>query len=224
MSSTERDIRSTPRERSRLVLASRSPRRSVLLREAGFEFDSIAPDLDDADLEPSRGATPAQWVAALAYLKARAAQCTLDETSARSALVLGADTICVVAGRIVGKPRDAQDAERMIGALSSRRHDVLTGAALVGPTGAERTILVDRARVEVGLLTPEEVARYVATGAWAGKAGGYNLSERLEAGWPIRFDGDSATIMGLPMGRLTPLLRARLGATGADVAPAGRVA
>jgi len=188
--------------RGRLVLASRSPRRRALLAERGIDHDAVEPPLDDGELTPGAGCSPSHWVASLAYLKARA---TLDELEGElesGAVVLGADTVCVVGRKVVGQPRDEAEAREMIGSLGGARHWVLTGVALLGVSDRSRRLIVDRADVEVGDLEPEQIDRYVASGAWEGKAGGYNLADRIEAGWPIRFMGDPSTVMGLPMGRL----------------------
>ncbi len=184
----------------RLVLASRSPRRRRLLSEHGLAHDAVQPAIDDGQLQRGQ-ASPAQWVAALAYLKAAAgAHCV--GPARQPTLFLGADTVCLKDGQIIGQPADAADARRIIRLLRSGSHEVLTGVALlrVEPDGARtREVLVDRARVSVGPLSDLQIETYIASGQWQGKAGAYNLSERLEAGWPIQFDGDPSTIMGLPM-------------------------
>ncbi len=183
-----------------LILASRSPRRRELLERAGFAATARPADLDDADLTPA-SAPPRHWVAALAYLKAARVASTLED----DALVLGADTVVVKNERIIGQPRDAEHARSIIRALSGGAHTVATGVAILR-RGRSRTILVDQARVEVGEIPDAEIARYVDSGDWRGKAGAYNLAERQAAGWPVRETGDPATVMGLPMRRLGPIL------------------
>ncbi len=188
----------------KLILASVSPRRSQLLSEAGFAHETLRPPLDDAALDA--GDAPARrWVAALAYLKAASALRAMSPERATGAVILGADTLVVKNGAMIGKPADGADARRILRLLSGGSHEVLTGAALVSLRG-EREILVDATRVRVGALSEETVEAYVESGGWAGKAGAYNLAERLEVGWPIEFEGDPGTIMGLPMRRLTPRL------------------
>lgn len=186
------------------MLASRSPRRRELLGRAGVEHEAIETGVDDGVLERG-GVSPEVWVAALAYLKAMAG---LSAASAGS-LVLGADTVCEVDGRLLGQPADEAEALAMLRAMSDREHGVLTGVALVWDEGGatRRDVFVDRARVRVGALSEASLAEYVASGLWRGKAGAYNLSERLEAGWPIEYAGDAGTIMGLPMERLAARLR-----------------
>lgn len=196
-----------------LLLASRSPRRRRLLEEAGIPHTSQDPGIDDGLLRPG-GATPSHWVAALAYLKAA---CALARHGRIGACILGADTVCIVSGRIMGQPRDEADAAAMLHAFEDRPHQVLTGVAILsGPDQgslARREIFADSATVHMGVVGPARMAEYLSTGAWRGKAGAYNLEDRLAAGWPIRFDGDPTTVVGLPMRLLLPRLR-RLGVLG----------
>jgi len=195
--------------RRALRLASASPRRSLLLREHGFDHTASPAPIDDSDLFPGCGSLRA-WTAGLAYLKARSAWETLSVEEQRSSVVLGADTIVIKSERPMSKPADARDAERMLRTLSAGEHEVVSGVCVLAP-GEGRRIFTDAARVRVGRLSDEVIRAYVASGLWAGKAGAYNLTERLADGWPIEFDGDPGTIMGLPMRRLAPALRAVLG-------------
>ena len=207
-----RDARNRDRLRRRLVLASRSPRRRELLEGAGIAHDAVDTGIDDGDLRPGEHAAAESWVAALGYLKARAgAEVWAERAGEEPALVLGADTVCVADGELFGQPRDAGDAERMLRALSGGTHRVLTGVALVDSRTGERCVFVDGATVTVGDLDRDDVASYIESGAWSGKAGGYNLSERIEAGWPVACDGDPSTVMGLPMRRVVGELGELLG-------------
>lgn len=188
-----------------LALASTSPRRRQLLSEAGFVFTAISPGVDDAQLgAPGAGTTPEQWVASLSYLKARAGADRLGS----GFLVIGADTVVVKGDDVIGQPRDAGDARRIIQRLQNGQHRVITGVTLLDASG--RTTFVDEAVVRVGDIGEGRLESYVASGGWRGKAGAYNLSERIADGWPISFDGDPGTVMGLPMRRLAPILSARL--------------
>lgn len=202
--------RQEARPATRLLLASRSPRRHELLASHGIEHDAEHPGVDDADLIAG-AVKPAEWVAALAYFKAAAALDRLRRGNVPvDRLVLGADTICLKDGHLIGQARDSADAERILRLLSDGSHEVLTGVALLGPRDGTRELFVDRARVHVGALGDGLIRPYIASGVWRGKAGAYNLRERIEAGWPIRYEGDPTTIMGLPMRRLLHRL-ARLG-------------
>lgn len=188
-----------------LRLASASPRRSLLLRDHGFEHTAAPAPVDDSDLTPGCG-TLVEWTAALAYLKARSARDAMTFEERAETAALGADTIVIKAGEAMGKPTDAADAERMLRALSDGSHEVASGVCVLAPD-APRLIFADVARVRVGALSERRIGEYLASGGWRGKAGAYNLSERLEAGWPIVYEGDPGTIMGLPMRRLAPALR-----------------
>lgn len=189
--------------RERLVLASRSPRRRHLLDDAGIEAESIDPGIDDAELRPG-SVSPSVWVASLAFLKARSG--LASRVWDGPVVVLGADTVCVCDGEVLGQPADAAEAERMLRRFEGRAHEVLTGVALVASTHALREVFVDRSVVRFGSLSDEQRSSYLASGGWRGKAGGYNIAERLADGWPIQFDGDETSIMGLPMEALGPRL------------------
>ncbi|MEL7472069.1 MAG: Maf family protein [Planctomycetota bacterium] len=195
-------------DQRRLVLASRSPRRRALLAEHGFAHELALSEVDDGVL--TRGSVDAaSWVVALAWLKACAGLRSFGGDAAR-AIVLGSDTLCVTRrdGRetLLGQPANAAAARATLDTLNDSSHEVLTGVALMDAETGERRLFVDRAVVSWGRVSDDELDAYVRSEQWRGKAGGYNLSERLEAGWPIRFEGDPASIMGLPMVRLTPML------------------
>ncbi len=197
----------------RVHLASQSPRRRLLLAQHGIEHVASHPGVDDGCLVRG-GVSPAEWVAALAYFKAAATMHRLGEWSYAPGelVIVGADTVVwkpagraalsASAGQIIGQPNDAPDAERIIRLLENGEHEVLTGVALVDAGTGRRDMLVDRARVRVGVLGEDRIGAYIAGGQWRGKAGAYNLRERLDDGWPIEFDGDPTTIMGLPMTKL----------------------
>ena len=119
---------------------------------------------------------------------------------------IAADTICVAAGRILGKPADRAQAREMLGLLQDGAHQTLSGVCIVLRNG-ERRFMVDAARVEIGELDPLAIEGYLDGDQWGDKAGGYNLADRQAAGWPIRCEGDPGTVMGLPMRRLQPWLR-----------------
>jgi septum formation protein len=185
-------------------LASSSPRRRQILTDAGIPHTAGAPALDDAQLSPGN-VSPEEWVAALAYLKARSV------AHGRDGVVIGADTVVVRDGAIIGQPKDARDAERILRLLVGGNHRVLTGVALVDAPTGRRELFVESADVSVGHVPDGEIAAYIAGDGWKGKAGAYNLSERLQAGWPVHYRGDASTIMGLPVEKLVPRLLAFAG-------------
>lgn len=203
---------------ARVFLASRSPRRRAMLLDYGVEHEAGHPGFDDGVLAPG-DVDPEQWVASLAFLKASSgAEQVLAQDGRTPHLVIGADTACLAGARLVGTPEDASEAREILRLLRRGEHDVLTGVALVWVREGrmeERQLFVDRATVRMGDLSDDQVEEYVESGAWSGKAGAYNLAERLEAGWPIEYVGDPTTIMGLPMGKLVPrLVRMGLGGGG----------
>lgn len=168
----------------------------------------VSPGVDDAALRWDPSTPPRQWTAALALLKARAA---MDQLGARraGAVVLAADTIVVKYGVVLGQPVTDDEAYGTLKLLENGSHSVMTGVALLE---GERTIMfTDEAQVCVGDVGEQRINEYVASGGWRGKAGAYNLFERLAEGWPITYTGDPATIMGLPMVQLRPILDRALG-------------
>ena len=195
---------STTRVMPKILLASRSPRRREFLALAGIEHDAEHPGVEDSVLECGN-VSPEAWVTALAYLKARAGA---ELVRGQRRLVIGADTSCVLDGKLVGTPRDRDEARRMIASFVGRSHDVVTGVALLDSESGERVLFHDRASVVFGQLAGEAIDQYIESDRWVGKAGGYNLAERVEAGWPIVSGGDPTTIMGLPMAKLNQHLAA----------------
>ncbi len=187
-----------------VVLASSSPRRRSMFEQIGVPHTVLPACVDDGELSPGE-VDPAQWVAALAYLKAAsAAKLFIKQPMVEHKLntvVIGADTVCVQGGRIIGQPDDRDHARAMIIAMSDAEHEVLTGIAIVDPVTGRRELFIDRSMVRVGSIPEHEIAAYLDSNQWMGKAGGYNITERLAAGWPISFDGDESSIVGLPMTR-----------------------
>ncbi len=178
----------TPR-RVPLVLASASPRRAQLLEQAGIPFQVDVSDIEEI-LDPAW--SPAEAVVELARQKAR-------DVAVRypgGEVVLAADTVVVVEGRIHGKPRDEADARRMLAALSDRWHEVYTGWCLVLPEG-ER-VGVERTDVHFAPLDEETIARYVATGEPLDKAGAYAIQGRGSL-FVDAIRGDYHNVVGLPV-------------------------
>ncbi|MEM7755669.1 MAG: Maf family protein, partial [Planctomycetota bacterium] len=203
-----------------LALASKSPRRRQLLTEAGLAHEIIPSGIDDGQLSAS-AVHPAHWVTALAYMKAAAgAGQWAAAIPDRPAVVLGADTVCVkdtpvgqhTQHEIIGQPDDADHARAIITRLNNGAHSVITGVALIDTHAGQSDLFSAAAHVRVGDIGREAIDRYIDSGNWQGKAGAYNLFERLDAGWPIEFEGDPHTIVGLPIADLLPRL-ARLGIT-----------
>ena len=189
-----------------IVLASRSPRRKQLLEEAGIRVHVLPPHLDDGELT-RQGQTPEQWVLELALLKALdVLQQVSSEKELETGTVLAADTVCVHGSEIFGQPADAAEALAMLQALRDNTHYTISGVCLINIADDSQHTFVDKATVHFGHVDDAEIDAYIQSESWRGKAGGYNLVERIDAGWPIRCDGDPTTVMGLPMQRLRSLL------------------
>ncbi|MBC02391.1 MAG: hypothetical protein CMJ34_03675 [Phycisphaerae bacterium] len=182
-----------------IVLGSGSPRRLRMLQDAGWRVESRPPAIDDGEIS-IRSGTPSRAVLALTWFKAAQLEVLQGDLVA-----IAADTICVSDGMILGKPGDSTEARRMLERLQGSVHVTMTGVCILRP-GCPRKFLLDRARVEFGVLEESELRSYIDSGEWRGKAGGYNLVDRQAAGWPVRCDGDPDPVMGLPMRRLQPLL------------------
>jgi len=197
-----------------LVLASSSPRRAQLLREAGIPFLQVEPGVDDAELTPAVGLSAAACAMALAYLKARSTMRRMAAAQERT-VWLGADTLVVLAdGSVVGKPADEHEARATLAKLAGAEHRVVTGAALLLRNEDElerriaRRLFVDEAVVRLGRLADEAIEEHVASGRWRGKAGGYNYAQQRGLGWPLSCKGDETTVVGLPMRKLPSWLAA----------------
>lgn len=187
-----------------LVLASASPRRRRLLRELGLPFSVVVCPVDE---RPRRGETPAAHVRRLALAKARAAAKKVPEQSG-ARWVLGADTVVALGGKILGKPRNGAHAERMLGRLSGKTHEVFTGVALVPlERGRRSRAAVVRSRVTMLPIDARTIRRYVAGGEPLDKAGGYAVQGR-GGRFVSRVSGSVTNVVGLPLERLARLLTA----------------
>lgn len=193
-----------------LVLASRSPRRAQMLRDAGYIFEQADPPFaDPPQPQAIADVTAAELAADLALRKAQSLAPEIEPGS----VILAADTICVGEdGQLLGQPATAAQARAMIEHFADAAHQVVTGVAILPVAGDQPIVFADAATVTLGKLTSEMLDTYLASAHWQGKAGGYNLADRQNAGWPIRVDGDPTTVMGLPMRRL-PALLAKVGIT-----------
>ena len=189
--------------RPQLVLASKSPRRRLLLRQAGYRFEIKPPPGDDRSLA-AHDVSPGAYVESLAYLKAMGA---IEAYGLTGSLVLGADTIVELGGRIIGKPADAADARRILSELSGSEHHVLTGLALVDLVRGRRHLAHDITRVRMRIIAADEIDAYVAGGEALGKAGAYALQETGDR-YVERMDGSLTNVVGLPMELLERMIKA----------------
>jgi septum formation protein len=179
-----------------IVLASTSPQRRAILEQLGIPFEVVAPSYDE---HYAAGADPVALVREHAQGKARSAE--------HDRLVLGVDTAVVLDGRIYGKPRDEEDAARILRELAGKAHDVVSGLCLRAP-GWE-AVEHETTRVVFRSLAEREVAAYVETREWASRAGGYAIQGK-GASLVERIEGDYLNVVGLPVALLVRLLAERL--------------
>ncbi len=183
-------IRVNPRL-EKLVLASSSPRRAEILSVVGWPYETMVAGIDESRA-PAEDATA--YVQRLAREKAEAVVARLE-----SGLVLGADTVVVVNGEILGQPRDDDDARRMLKLLSGKWHEVLTGVALVrAGEGTETLVDYERTRVRFAEMSADEIEWYVGTGEPKGKAGAYAVQGRA-ALLIEETEGEYFNVVGLPI-------------------------
>jgi septum formation protein len=183
----------------RLILASASPRRQSLLREAGYEFTVHPADVDESALAGEAGLSAEQLPEYLARAKAEAVAAKFP-----SDVVLAADTIVALGGEVIGKAADADDARRILSRLSGSTHSVITGVVALGRTAGialSRTVV---STVEMRPLTAGQIDAYISTRQWEGKAGAYGIQDADP--FVARIDGCFTNIVGLPMTTMIELL------------------
>lgn len=204
--------------KKRIILGSASPRRRVLLEQIGLEFEIVVSDAR----EHYKSTRPEEIVRELALMKAehvakeverrekeRAEQASIPgldtgEAHLRNVVILGADTIVVLDGQILGKPSDEEAAFSMLKSLQGRMHQVYTGVAVLNfdGSGSLRTIShAEETKVYVHEMTDEEIRRYIAAGESMDKAGAYGVQGRFAA-FIDRIEGDYYNVVGLPVAYL----------------------
>ena len=188
--------------RPKLNLATTSPRRRDLLRQAGYRFDVRPPPVGEGAAKSNR--PPGPYAEGLAYLKAMAA---IEAHRLTDGLVLGADTIVELGGRLLGKPADEADARRILSDLSGSQHRVVTGLALVDAAAGRRWLAHEVTRIRMAVMTPDEIASYVAGGEAMGKAGAYAIQETGDR-YVEEVDGSFTNVVGLPMTLLERMIKA----------------
>jgi nucleoside triphosphate pyrophosphatase len=185
-----------------LVLASASPRRQELLRNAGIPFVAQPTNIPEV---PEAGEAPRAFAERMARQKAL----TVFRQRPHD-LVLGADTIVVVGTEILGKPRDNADAARMLRLLSGRRHEVTTGVCLVGQQPASAMSFEDvrseTTAVTIDALSDEDIRSYISTREPMDKAGAYAIQGRASR-WISRIAGDYFNVVGLPVSLVYKMIR-----------------
>jgi septum formation protein len=182
----------------KLILASASPRRAQILQDAGFPFQAMPAAIDET---PIPNESPADLVQRLADTKAE----LIAARAVGPAIILAADTVVTLDGRIFGKPRSTDDARRMLETLSGRTHSVLTGVTLIRLPDAERRSFVETTLVHFAKLTADDISCYLATGEPHDKAGAYAIQGHAGRFIP-RIEGDYFNVVGLPLARTTQAL------------------
>jgi len=173
----------------------------MLLAEAGYDFEVVDPPIEEpTGLGPAL--SPVERAEALAYFKAR----SVADGKPR-AYVIGADTVVATAGKsakVLGKPADRVEAERMLRDLSGTLHQVITGVALLGP-GGHRQIASAVTHVTMRPMTDAEIEAYVESGEWIGKAGAYAIQETADR-FIERIEGSLTNVVGLPIEMVTRMI------------------
>ena len=185
-----------------LILASSSPRRQELLREIGIPFQVHAANINEDQIAGER---PIDYALRLAREKAQAVAAQYPQS-----YVLGADTIVVIDGEVLGKPKDHADAARMLRLLSGRAHEVTTAVSLIAPvTIAQGTLAETRAsttKVYFREIAEAEIQQYVAGGEPMDKAGAYAIQGGASR-WTDRIEGEFSNVVGLPLSLVTEMLK-----------------
>jgi len=182
-----------------LHLASKSPRRRELLAKLGLDFGVLDLDLPET---PAPGEPPDDYVRRVAREKAGAG--LLLVVGQPGAVVLGADTEVILDGRVYGKPADAADAAQMLRSLSGRTHRVVSAVSVVDAGRELQAVSVSEVRFAA--LSEDDIADYLDTGEWAGKAGAYGIQGRAQA-FIVHLSGSYSGVMGLPLHETAGLLR-----------------
>ena len=183
--------------RPEILLASQSPRRRELLERMGLSFRVLAPSIDE---RMDRALEPHRLVETISAEKARAVRALAGE----GPVIIAADTVVALDGALLGKPRDREDAVRMLTALQGRRHQVYTGFTVL--RGSREITRSEETQVVFRPLTPQEIERYVDTGEPMDKAGAYGI-QGYGALLVEGIRGDYFNVMGLPVCALGLALR-----------------
>ncbi len=187
------------RANPKLILASASPRRAELLRHCGYEFEAATPPLAEPDAF-GVALPPELQAEASSFFKASAVSQTHPQ-----GVILGADTVVALGSQTFGKPRDADDAYRILSTLAGTEHDVITGVTVLDARTGRRRIAHDVTRIRMHRLLDEHLRRYIDGGGWEGKAGAYGIQDQHDP-FVERVEGSFTNVVGLPMELVVALL------------------
>ena len=183
--------------KKRLILASNSPRRIVLLKSLGYHFDIVPHDIEECILGD---VLPMDLVQNLAFLKA-----TDVARRVSNAIIISADTVIVHKKSILGKPKDVSDAKRILSMLSDSEHDVISGVCVMEMPSRKKMLRIERTHIKMKNIKDEEIDRYILTGEPMDKAGAYAIQG--EGGKFIeKIDGSYSNAVGLPLELLQEML------------------
>ena len=189
----------TIKRTSPFILASASPRRRQLLAEAGYEFAVVPPDIDESTFSTDQIA-PCKYAEQLALAKAKSVAQKYPDN-----LVIGADTIVDCRGEIIGKPRDAEEAGRIIQKLFGEPHKVITGLAFCRARDGVEIVTSDSTTVFPKQLTQDQIDGHIESGRWKDMSGAYAIKENGDE-FIERIEGSLTNVMGLPMELLERIL------------------
>lgn len=184
---------------TKFILASGSPRRKELLSRMGVDFDVLVSDVDEEKV--AKDIPVRLYVQELALLKAGASM----KNAPKDAIIIAADTVVTLFGKVLGKPRDEDDARRMLLSLSAREHEVYTGVCVMRGRDGKTTCESVCTKVKFKPLTEDKINAYISTGEPMDKAGAYGIQGKgsmLIEG----IEGDYFNVVGLPIARLTDIL------------------
>jgi septum formation protein len=184
---------------TRLILASRSPRRRELLAAAGYDFE-VLPASEGAECGICSRETPPEMVVRLARQKAADIAQSVPE-----GIVIGCDTVAEVVGRILGKPADRKHASEMLRLLSGREHRVYSGLCLWQRPDDRILVEVAQSTLRMDELSDRQIEEYLDSGEWEGKAGAFGYQDRHD--WLHLVSGSESNVVGLPMELLETMLR-----------------
>ena len=185
-------------KKTKLILASSSPRRKQILEREGFEFEIIFPvDIPEDNISSD----PVNHVLDLSRKKAESVAKEKDK-----GLILGADTIVVSGGEILGKPRDENDARSILKKLSGKAHKVYTGLTLINKSNEKVLCDYDCTLVQFNQLKDEDISKYIATGEPMDKAGAYGI-QGMGSFLVHHIEGDLDNVIGLPVKKLKEMLK-----------------
>ena len=187
----------------KLILASSSPRRAKVLRNAGFVFQVRPADVDETRLPQEAAEDYVRRVAqAKAHVVAEQAR-----AAGERAILVAADTTVLAEGQILGKPKDAADARRMLRLFSGKTHEVITALCVINIPASKEALHVEKTRVEFLKMSDAEIDSYIQTGEPFDKAGAYGI-QGIGGGFISQVDGSRDNVMGLPTDAVIAALRA----------------